>query len=113
MPPEALLKFPGQIDLSFYVDFQNLAKAAEASHMWAQTRVLRQGHFLDQMGIRIRAQQVKESLRAKGYVEHNQKSVDELIDVQVQRLTEPGFMGMVYKFLLIAKQLTFPFDVEK
>jgi hypothetical protein len=62
------------------------------------------------MGIKIRAEKVKEDLKKTTKDEKEWEDLAEIIDCQMLRLTDDQFMGKSYKFMFVGSNFTFPFD---
>ena len=86
-----VLVAPGSADLCAHVDFASLAQTARESGAEVWGPVL-QGEFLDELGIQTRANQLKRKATANQAAE---------IDSAVDRLTEPGQMGTLFKVMAI------------
>ncbi len=86
-----VLVAPGSADLCAHVDFASLAQTARESGAEVWGPVL-QGEFLDELGIQARANQLKRKATANQAAE---------IDSAVDRLTEPGQMGTLFKVMAI------------
>jgi len=86
-----ILDEPGLADLTAHVDFQTLAKAAEADGATAWG-VRSQGALLDWLGIRVRA-----AMLAKASPERETE-----IQAALDRLTEPEQMGTLFKALALS-----------
>lgn len=99
VPKDLLLQMPGLIDLSYYVDFYNLEKAAKSSNSRIQTNIITQGDFLKQMYIQDRGNMLKE----------NSKENADLIDLQIKRLIDDEYMGRIYKFMSYGNESYYPF----
>ena len=61
------------------------------------------------MGIQLRAKKIIEELNRLGHTQKDGKSMEDLINLQVLRLTGDEYMGKGYKFMLVGNELTFPF----
>jgi NADH dehydrogenase [ubiquinone] 1 alpha subcomplex assembly factor 7 len=80
---------PGEADLTAHVDFAALARAAQGNVKGPMT----QAEFLDQLGIRVRAEILK------------RRNPDHAAEVEaaVSRLTDPSQMGTLFKVLAICE----------
>jgi len=88
------LAAPGEADLTAHVDFQALALAAVQAGAAAHGPVP-QGAFLEALGLRARAAQLKQASPARAAE----------IDAAIERLAGPDGMGMLFKALaLTARQ---------
>ena len=81
---------PGAVDLTAHVDFAALAEAAHdnAGHFGPTT----QGAFLQALGIRMRAEQLKK---------HASEAQRRDIDAALQRLIDPKEMGTLFKVMAV------------
>jgi len=86
-----VLVAPGSADLCAHVDFASLTQTAQKSGADVWGPVL-QGEFLEELGIHTRASQLKRAATADQAEE---------IDTAVERLTEPGQMGTLFKVMAI------------
>lgn len=100
VPKESLLELPGMIDLSYYVDFQNLSRSAKQTPNII-TSFLNQRDFLLQMGIYERLESYSQGLD----LEEREKERG-----SVERLLDPNDMGKEYKFLYVGCELIHPFN---
>ena len=87
-----VLEAPGSADLCAHVDFATLAQTAVKTGAEVWGPVL-QGDFLEALGIRARAAQLKQAAT-------HPQAAD--IDSALSRLTEPGQMGTLFKVLAIS-----------
>ena len=85
------LEAPGSADLTAHVDFGAFARAARAAGATA-TPMIRQGVFLERLGITARAQ----ALARRGDAE--------TVATQHRRLTHPEEMGDLFKVLGIHRK---------
>lgn len=111
VPEDQLLEFPGQIDLSAYVNFVALAQAVADNQAMGDGVVISQGDFLKLMGIDNRVEVILwftvQQLKA------NHPHLAERLDSEVERLTHSDEMGEIYKFMFITKKKhgeIFPFS---
>ena len=81
---------PGEADMTFHVDFENLARAAREADAYVFGPET-QGAFLTALGIHLRAEKLKRANPAK---------VAE-IDAALDRLTNPKEMGTLFKVMAI------------
>lgn len=86
-----ILENPGEIDLTAHVDFEALGKAAKAAGC-AVSAVMGQGEFLENCGIRIRAELLKKNASASQAAE---------IDSALSRLLDESQMGTLFKVMEI------------
>ncbi|KGM32897.1 SAM-dependent methyltransferase, partial [Inquilinus limosus] len=84
------LEAPGEADLTAHVDFQALAKAATQAGAEAHGPVT-QGAFLEALGLRPRAAQLKKAAPARAAE----------IDAAIERLAGPEQMGALFKALAL------------
>ncbi len=88
---QSVLDVPGQADITAHVDFQALAKAAQAEGARALGSVA-QGAFLQRLGIAERAGRLQEKA-------DSQQSLD--IALALRRLLAPEEMGTLFKALAL------------
>lgn len=86
-----VLERPGEVDLTAHVDFAALKHVAEAQGA-AVLGPAGQGEFLQTLGIDVRAMQLKHGLTPPPAA---------TIDAALQRLTDPGQMGVLFKAMAI------------
>ncbi len=87
--PADPLATPGEVDLTAHVDFEALARAAQAAGALATTLVP-QGLFLNRMGIAARAAALGRRLTAAAAASHA---------AALRRLTDPAEMGNLFRVL--------------
>ena len=97
------MDLPGHIDLSWYVDFENIEKACRSGNSKLQSSILTQKEFLERMYIKERFEEMKKC---------NDENTHKLLDMQLERLTGETYMGKIYKFYFFGDELAFPFDQE-
>ena len=83
---------PGEIDLTAHVDFGALKQVAAADPALRVSGPLGQGAFLTNLGIELRARQLK-------HVATPEQAA--AIDAAVERLTVPAAMGTLFKAMAI------------
>lgn len=86
---ESPLATPGEIDLTFHVDFQALSQAFMAAGL-ATHKITTMGQFLESYGIEARTQQLCQKATPS--------QQDQLMTAAV-RLTSPSHMGTLFKVL--------------
>ena len=84
-----VLAHPGEADLTAHVDFEALAKAANAV---AVTTMTPQGVLLNRLGIEARARALAKNLKGKALASHLAAH---------HRLTDPGEMGTLFKSIAL------------
>lgn len=89
-----ILKDPGVSDLTAHVNFKALSDAARNVYVYGPTT---QGHFLDELGINIRADILKRNATPAEYAQ---------IEKATFRLTDPSQMGELFKVLALTGQHT-------
>ncbi|MCL2505558.1 MAG: SAM-dependent methyltransferase [Alphaproteobacteria bacterium] len=85
---------PGETDISYHVDFRDLAKVAETAGADVSF-IVTQGEFLENFGIRLRAEKLKHNVNKKQALE---------IDTALKRLTSDDEMGSVFKVMEVVKE---------
>lgn len=79
-----------------------------AADVSIKSKMVTQEFFLNQMGIQIRGQAIKDKFE-KEYGPEEYRELVDIIDTQLLRLTGKEFMGKSYKFMFVGKEFTFPF----
>lgn len=88
---QGVLDDPGRADITAHVDFQSLAKAAEAEGAEALGPVA-QGEFLGRLGIAARANRLREKADSRQRQD---------LDLALRRLIAPEEMGTLFKALAL------------
>ncbi|RKP39085.1 S-adenosyl-L-methionine-dependent methyltransferase [Dimargaris cristalligena] len=96
------LSSPGEIDLTFDVDFSLLQNAV--GDLATCHGPIQQNHFLGRMGIELRLQKLIQNAP-------NKESANELVE-GFNRLVDPMFMGKVYKAMAITEPDYLPVAFE-
>ena len=91
---ESILSNVGNIDLTSYVNFQQISQVAKTNKQIIAEGPIPQGQFLECMGIAHRVEQLQAQVKAP---EEKQK-----IWESYARLCDPNQMGAIYKVLFMA-----------
>ena len=92
--PVGIFDSPGEVDLTTHVDFQSLARCAEASGIHA-SEIMEQGSFLVETGIRQRAARLQTSSPPDKAVH---------INTALERLVGANEMGSLFKVLVLSNR---------
>jgi NADH dehydrogenase [ubiquinone] 1 alpha subcomplex assembly factor 7 len=92
---DMLLEFPGEVDLSAYVNFAALAEAAKKNSEMAAFGPIPQGVFLESMGIETRVEMLCKTASP---------AVAERLKSEYERLVSPDEMGEIYKVQYLGKK---------
>lgn len=92
---EDLLDFPGEADLSVYVNFDQLRNVCESVPGMKAYPTITQGQFLESMGITTRIEMLAHGKGA---------TVKNTLENEYQRLTHKDHMGQIYKFMYVGRE---------
>ncbi len=102
-----MLRFPGEVDLSVNVNFADLAEIVEKYKDLIVHGMMRQGDFLEAMGVKQRVDMLSKLNPVKG---------PRALKAQYERLCREDKMGKVYKVLMVAHKIygrdVYPFVAE-
>ncbi|KRX07655.1 hypothetical protein PPERSA_11204 [Pseudocohnilembus persalinus] len=106
VPQEELLEYPGELDISAYVNFAHIQAAANQVPGITTAGPMPQGLFLESMGM---------NTRLENLLKLSNKQTAKRLESEYLRLVSPEEMGQVYKCFYIGKKINgdmFPFMSE-